>query len=256
VETLLAPVNPSTSRRDFDASKIKWSWPRVTKARRLDGFPNLAGDPPQFPVPLLPGGGPNFAKSDLARIREWPVRKHPSNDPFADVALRADAVSGNTVTVSYVTPSGPHLDPTLVNSTKKYVLICTSVRPGVELPLVSSVIAGQIDTSDSPLNAAKGSQGAPCAPGGGAKRVMTATNLPAGFRKPAGLASPADLIGVYEGGGYVECGIFRPAGRCRMRTGLDTTIPFCHVCRYLIVDAIDPSKHGELDSKMYSKQYP
>jgi hypothetical protein len=84
---------------------------------------------------------------------------------------------------------------------------------------------------------------------------MTPTNLPQNFRRPPGLIADADLIGVYEGAWYRECGVFRPAGRCRMRTGFQDTIPFCHVCRYLIVDAVNPGVHAALDD-IYSKQYP
>jgi hypothetical protein len=32
-------------------------------------------------------------------------------------------------------------------------------------------------------------------------------------------------------------------------------VPFCHVCRYIIVDRVDPTKHGELDD-IYELQYP
>jgi hypothetical protein len=255
VETALAPIDPSTNRRDFDAGQIRWTWPRVKKARLLDGFPTLQGDPAQFSVPLVPGGGPGFAKDDLARIREWPVRRHPAADPFASIALRVDSAAASTATVSYVNPGGPRLDPSVFNPAKKYVLICTSVKPGVELPLVSGTISQQIDSSNGPLNAPKGSRNAACVAGGGSKITTTATNLPDGFRPPSGLASKADIIGVYEGGAYVECGVFRPAGRCRMRSGLDAALPFCHVCRYVIVDAIDPKLHGRLDA-IYDRQYP
>jgi len=41
--------------------------------------------------------------------------------------------------------------------------------------------------------------------------------------------------------------VFRPAGRCRMRDQDVITIPFCFVCRYIIVDTLDPSRHGDLD---------
>jgi hypothetical protein len=86
---------------------------------------------------------------------------------------------------------------------------------------------------------------------GGGKPVMTPTNLPKLSKSPP---TKADIIGVYEGGGYHDCGVFRPAGRCRMRSSL-ATMPFCHVCRYVIVDAVDPTKHGDLD-KLYDKFYP
>jgi len=68
----------------------------------------------------------------------------------------------------------------------------------------------------------------------------------------------ADLIGLYEGGGGYGCGIYRPAGRCKMReSSLSDSFDFskrdlrstdfCFVCMYLIVEQIDPSVLQELD---------
>ncbi len=74
--------------------------------------------------------------------------------------------------------------------------------------------------------------------------IMTPTNLPALTKKPA---NPQDIIGIYEGGGSHDCGVFRPAGRCKMRQGDNASVIFRHVCRYAIVDRVNPGKHGELD---------
>jgi hypothetical protein len=74
--------------------------------------------------------------------------------------------------------------------------------------------------------------------------IVTPSNLPSLPKQPANLQ---DIVGLYEGGGGHDCGVFRPTGRCKMRQGLDATVPFCHVCRYLIVDRVDPTRHGELD---------
>lgn len=63
---------------------------------------------------------------------------------------------------------------------------------------------------------------------------------------------PADLIGLYEGGWDWACGVVRPAGRCKMRHGAtydeqtDGTYKievweFCFVCKFIIVDRVDPS---------------
>lgn len=66
------------------------------------------------------------------------------------------------------------------------------------------------------------------------------------------------IIGIYEGGGHYTCNVFRPAGHCKMRTQweqreLINVVPhkgesaFCPVCKYLIVNRINPSKHVEMD---------
>lgn len=61
------------------------------------------------------------------------------------------------------------------------------------------------------------------------------------------------LIGVYEGGGGHVCNVYRPAGGCKMRTaeGEDEEGEFCFVCKYLIVNRVDSSKHEVLD-----REYP
>jgi hypothetical protein len=55
------------------------------------------------------------------------------------------------------------------------------------------------------------------------------------------------IIGLYEGGAQRARDIFHPAGNCMMRDDHDEAAEFCHVCRYVIVDMVDPSKHFEID---------
>jgi len=74
---------------------------------------------------------------------------------------------------------------------------------------------------------------------------MPPINLPVLKSKPR---APADIIGIYEGGFYHDCGAYRPAGRCKMRANNEKTFPFCHVCRYLMVDRVDPTRHARLDA--------
>jgi hypothetical protein len=44
-----------------------------------------------------------------------------------------------------------------------------------------------------------------------------------------------DSVGVFEGGGYVAKGIYRPMNHCMMRD----MAPFCPVCRRAILRMID-----------------
>lgn len=62
------------------------------------------------------------------------------------------------------------------------------------------------------------------------------------------------LIGIYEGAGHYAGRVYRPAGLCKMRKQTDTGTgdgEFCHVCKYLIVNRINPGLHGLLDSLYY-----
>lgn len=64
------------------------------------------------------------------------------------------------------------------------------------------------------------------------------------------------LIGLYEGGGTFTTRAYRPAGACKMRNheGSDGEGEFCFVCKYLIVNRVDPSKHAELDASFYPRK--
>jgi hypothetical protein len=134
-------------------------------------------------------------------------------------------------------------------------LIGPRIAAGAELKLVSTPIFQHIDNSQSPLNAPPNSQGASCTPAPHRLGDVPATNLPPTLKLPPGLPSKADIIGIYDGGFQFDCGVYRPAGRCRMRRKHDATTPFCHVCRYVIVDHLDPAMHGPLDD-LYDVQYP
>ncbi|HRI34860.1 MAG TPA: M64 family metallopeptidase, partial [Saprospiraceae bacterium] len=74
---------------------------------------------------------------------------------------------------------------------------------------------------------------------------------------------PSRIIGLYEGGDDISCNLYHPTGQCKMRnqvTGDDDLSlqglsnepmgkgEFCFVCKYLIVNRIDPNKHDLLES--------
>lgn len=74
-----------------------------------------------------------------------------------------------------------------------------------------------------------------------------------GFNAPC---RPYRLIGVFEGADGHTAGHYRPTGMCKMRTGGETPERhvdgvFCHVCKWLIVNRINPGLHATLD-----KDYP
>ncbi|MET0793621.1 MAG: M64 family metallopeptidase, partial [Polyangiaceae bacterium] len=62
------------------------------------------------------------------------------------------------------------------------------------------------------------------------------------------------VVALYEGGIGNNTGVFHPTGDCMM-SDQDSGSQFCHVCKYMLVDAIDPSKHYFLDRE-YDRFYP
>jgi hypothetical protein len=72
-------------------------------------------------------------------------------------------------------------------------------------------------------------------------------NLPAAVKLPG-------LVGVYFGGSQHACGVIHPTGSCIMRANHNRRSRFCPVCRYVIVDLLDPEQHWQVD-RDYDKEY-
>ncbi|MFC4116406.1 hypothetical protein [Nonomuraea zeae] len=72
-------------------------------------------------------------------------------------------------------------------------------------------------------------------------------------------APPLDayrVVGIYEGGNGWSRGFYRPAGACKMRNQEDADDKrgsFCFVCKWLIVNHVDPSRHAAVDKKYYPR---
>ena len=65
------------------------------------------------------------------------------------------------------------------------------------------------------------------------------------------------IVGLWDGGKTFHCGVYHPTGFCMMRARFDGSEVngFCPVCRYFMVDLIDPTKHGKIDDE-YAEYYP
>src|SRR5262249_42249882 len=95
-------------------------------------------------------------------------------------------------------------------------------------------------------------------------------NLPSNLSRPN---NHRHVIGLFSGGKGFSCGIYHPSGECIMRRefkavretfveGLGLTrfqgreiYQFCHVCRYSLVDQINPLWHAKIDAD-YDEIYP
>jgi hypothetical protein len=63
------------------------------------------------------------------------------------------------------------------------------------------------------------------------------------------------IVGLYEGGHRYATGIFHPTGTCVMRHPRVGSSEFCAVCRYIMVDFVNPFRHFEIDLD-YDDIYP
>jgi hypothetical protein len=63
------------------------------------------------------------------------------------------------------------------------------------------------------------------------------------------------IVGLYEGGHHAVRRIFHPTGACMMRDNHLESVEFCAVCRYVMVDLINPFHHFQIDLD-YEDVYP
>ena len=75
------------------------------------------------------------------------------------------------------------------------------------------------------------------------------------FPGPSPTSNPQQLVGLFEGGLQFTCGVFHPTGACMMNHHSEDSAAFCPVCRYVIVDMIDPFYHWDID-RDYAEIYP
>jgi hypothetical protein len=256
----------------FDkTSEIPWLWPRLVKAGIVDEKPTRASSSVfQFQVRMRKGHGKSFKEEDTVRFREWPVGKRASLDPFlkfqASTVFRFKVKTPNpdSVGLNLVDDTGALVDvdsPVATNPGQKswteviramfttgttYTLICPKLAADVELRMIAEPIFNWL--VNGPLNIEPGFDPGLCVAARSYNSTMPAINLPVIKQRPRALA---DIIGLFEGGFYHDCGVYRPAGRCKMRANDEKTVPFCHVCCYLIVDRVNPTRHWRLD-----KSYP
>ena len=66
------------------------------------------------------------------------------------------------------------------------------------------------------------------------------------------------IVGLYSGGDQFHGDVYHPAGKCFMRDQFHdgSFDEFCIVCKYVLVDLIDPTKHGSLNTKYFNNIYP
>jgi hypothetical protein len=253
-------TSTSGSQTTYNPALIKWALPRVFKVAVMTPGPvdQVLFDQGNnvIQMKLAVGQGRQFNKGDLVVMRQPPV----PHDKFRDLRFTVDTSYPDAVDViqSGGTPTSLPDIKLSYDQTKRHVLICASstTSKGAEVKLIADKVLGYIAQAGGPLNAPFKNPQAACVPSNNAQDKMQPTLLPKNFLKFAkDPPDMADVLGIYEGGGHFDCGVFRPAGRCKMRRGGKIGIPFCQVCQYIIVDRIDATQLQKWD-KQYAPNYP
>jgi hypothetical protein len=262
LDTVIDPNDPDKHKVRYD--QIKWNWHRIRTAAVL-----------ARPLGLRPGAlylafvrkrsvNP-FAKGDPVRLRQRDTRKVLGKDPvISNVEFVVDSINPDDL-------DPPH-DPALMTIVLKNESIGINVEafgagsvvyvpipaPEPRDPVLHPYLTLVGPGGERLMDKAGGTmQGPTCDTGVTSPNMGGATQVPA-EEDPLGKIASVDrpgVVGVYYGGSLYACGILHPTGHCMMRDSYDDSQRFCPVCRYALVDRIDPDQHAWIDLE-YEKQYP
>lgn len=138
-------------------------------------------------------------------------------------------------------PGGPRI---IANRERDQILPTLAVPPG---PAHATAAAAATQVSSH-------------CPGGGGPSPFQQRMFPRAGRAPP-MAHTWKWIGIYQGAKSSHCDIYRPAGDCKMRNNRYggeqfprqklRHVQFCYVCKYEIVNKIDPTLLPDLSRRMY-----
>lgn len=219
-----------------DGGRVKWRWHRMKKCAVLSAPIVASGS--NFVITLQAGQTSVFNNSDQVRLR---FRR------FGTPLTRVVRVSSNlTVTGSpagnQVTVTGPLTPGDFPPGSILYQPLPSPHPTDPNYPLAELISKPMIDYLTSvkrPLSSGT------CVIDDSAIQMPNLDAFPvgAGFCKK----HTPRLVGLYAGGMQFHCGVFHPTGVCMMRDHYESTAEFCVVCRYIIVDQVNPAKHPEID---------
>ena len=225
-------------------------------------------DPPFDPEPVSVAGGvrsrttANCERCSVRMCTPEPSLQYPSDQPAGSVPGVGTRRRTRQVVPSKVAPATFVAGSVLISPARAADPNPATRVFGDDLELVHHTVRARINATRNPLNAASGAvANRPCA-GVALPTPTPATNFPAGTA-PTPPTYSSWIVGLYENGFEFDCDVYRPTGVCLMRTlhyldaptVTESAYQFCPVCRYAMVDFLDPSKHGAVDAD-YAPRYP
>ena len=238
-----------------DVTRIKWNVHRISKASPASSITAVATGQR---LAVAAGQPSRWTPGEFAFLRNSiTLAKNILNEArYASIAVQIVAVDNAANTVDVSIPQGTDIS---VVGKNPLLYVPQKRKDGTTLGLIDPAVLAYLAAQGPFPNPV------PCTGASGPhdNDAQPCPSIP-NFSAPS-VSSQA--IGLYEGGLEVSCGVYRPAGRCKMRNYKDleivsTTGPqvktevvvveFCFVCMYSIVDRLDPSQHEGLD-KIYPR---
>jgi IgA Peptidase M64 len=261
----LADVQSGTPPQ-IDGSLIRWNWHRIRNAAVLTAAPANGPSAGSFQVQVRPGEGLQFAAQDLVLLR---LRK-----PGTVIDYASNVVELQTMQV--------------VSRTTDTVIVTAATGSTVTLTDVQKFTPGSILFKPVPLpkSAPAGTDAYARMVAKNVENLITGAHAPLYLRparanltddektnseiqhpkldgltpgrpgRPFCFKVKPSIVGLYGGGRQYASDVFHPAGAiCMMRNDHLDGSPFCSVCRYIMVDMIDPFQHFRIDLD-YDDIYP
>jgi hypothetical protein len=228
-------------------------WPRIAAA----GATFFWTDPGDTEVLMEPGHLGGFTRGATVQLRTRDLLDPDGKGalPTYSTPMVIDAVDATAGKIILRTP----LTGTFSFPEGSLLIAPVLDAGGAPLPLLSKIVKDHIELTDTPVNRAAG---ASCAVPVDDSAITWAVNLPTTILRGTKYAPVERIVGLYDGGMIYNCGVFHATGACLMRGGLfrnsaGSVVPYtlCHVCRYILVDKLDPRKHAKIDS-LYQQFYP
>ena len=252
---------------NLDGQKLRWRYRRILRAAVMTDQARVISDgpPKRYVISLRPGQKRFFEPGQTVFLRQRPLLQPPAAGQvrLAEVSGPLEVVSAGDQVLEQivVNDTGGTLDPLHFVGTgfsAPIVFLPRAEQPNADnAELVSRVIREHITSTQRPLN-----RKAPATCSRDDNTVQAPVNLPPNLRFPNtfwGFAIKSWVVGAFDGGVTSHCAVYHPAGECIMRgaveRGAGDMAIFCPVCRYLLVDMVDPSLHGPIDDA-YEEIYP
>jgi hypothetical protein len=233
---------------DIDPARVKWlAVPRTFLSSRLTAPSQMDGPRLRVPIKADELGQWRRAKESpglLAEVRTVTYSAPPTRQLDADHPL--PVLTGLTIAdvdpAGAVLLTGPGLPPAAPVPAGSVLQVPLLDKPGGSpLLAIEPVVRQFLVDTHQPLNRDTDTK----LP----NKKRDQPRLIRGFLPPC---KNYKVVGVYEGGEHAAAHFYRPTGGCKMRNpDQDGGDEFCFICKWLIVNRIDPGMHALLTQRFY-----
>jgi hypothetical protein len=228
---------------------IKWNWDRIRFASVIVRIFRI-GTSRRFEIHVKPQPVPWFLPNDVVLFRRRERRSVINRAPTTSLPYIVEDVSNNGEII-IVAPREPTGDISGMTAGSIIYKPVPHASPNLRQRLVSPAAERIMQI------AIKGTMtGVACSTTREQKRggdtQVPVEDDPVGHVPSKNLPG---LVGAYFGGAQFACGVVHPTGQCMMRDSHSDTSLFCPVCRYVLVEQVNPELHHLIDQE-YEKRYP